>query len=653
MALLDDQRHLAHALWTTWGAKGVARRGGYEIAKRGGWLRLVETRSTAASQDQRAPLAPAGVTPPPATGTAAPRPDEQFIRLYGALDISSPIPPSWHRHPLTGHLVDPTLHWTALSDASPEDGDIKDLWELARLGWLHPQLRHWAASGDEDAAEQIWTVIEDWVDHNPPFRGPHWMCGQETSLRAINVMFLADALASSPATTSARRALVAELLAHSVARVEPTLGYALSQRNNHAISEAGFLWTATLLTDGLPHGSRLRARAARALTEAVTDQSAADGSYAQHSPTYQRVALHVLLWCLLVARSTGAAPPSGVTAAVHRSVPYLRSLVVPGSEGRVPNLGGNDGALLFALTSSSITDLRPVIAHAAAATGQASGFGPGPWDEELTWFGLLPIEGSREPGRSPQTTHALTRGTTHVVMRAGPLHHRPAHADQLHIDIWLSGRPVAVDPGSYRYTAPPPWGNALAGDDVHNVPRRVGAPQAVRAGRFFWRRWAEAKVLLSVDGADLAAVVAELELPDGARLRRLVAVREGLVVVVDQSTAAMAVRWNLPVDASIEQSTTATFAAGEGWTAYLSHGSGAELLVPSDDDPTSGWQAPTYGARERVTALIVPSDASNRVVSCFADAPAVLDLAEVSSALKGPDLELIDKLAIEQVLRAR
>lgn len=653
MSRLKDQRDLAVAVWKTWGGRGLARRVAYELAKRDGRLQRAEDRWISDAVRLPASLTSIGIRPRRGSTPLEVAPSGgDAIRLYGALDIAGAVPPDWHRHPLTGHLFDPMAHWSTLSDASVEAGDIKDVWELSRFGWLYPRLREWTETGNEDAAERIWAVIEDWVTHNPPFRGPHWMCGQETSLRGISVMFLADALAASPTSTPERRALVAELVVQSVGRVEPTLGYALSQRNNHAISEAGFLWTATLLAAGLPNAAGLQAKAAKALTEAVTDQFAADGSYAQHSPTYQRVALHVLLWCLLVARTTGAEPPRGVADAVRRSVPFLRSLIAPLSEGRVPNVGGNDGALLFDLAPVGRADLRPVIAHAAAATGQASGFGPGPWDEEMAWFGLSPIDGIADDGRAAETTHALTRGTTHAVVRVGPLHHRPAHADQLHTDIWLAGAPVAVDPGSYRYTAPAPWGDALAGDDVHNVPHRAGAPQAVRAGRFFWRRWAEGRVLLSIDQADLAALAAELELPDGTRLRRLVAVREGLVVVVDQSTEAMAVRWNLPLGVSVEQGQTSTSVAGSGWAAQLSHGPGTELLVPSDDDPASGWHAPTYGIREPLTALMARSDEIGRVASCFADAATALDLPVVVTALASVDLAAIDKGAIERVLRA-
>lgn len=564
------------------------------------------------------------------------------IRLYGGLDLEATVPPDWHRHPLTGHGYAPDAHWTTFKDADPGAGDIKDLWELSRFGWLHARLRSWAATGDEDEAEIIWRVVEDWWVANPPYLGAHWMCGQETSLRTIGVMFLADALDTSASTTDDRRAMVASLVQDAVGRVAPTLGYALSQRNNHAISEAGFLWSAVVLAPWLPHAGRLRRRAQRALTEAVADQVASDGSYAQHSPTYQRVALHVLLWCLAVERATGAAAPSGVSAAVARSVGHLGPLIAPGSEGCVPDLGGDDGALVFALAPAAIGDMRPALAHAAAATAVTSDLGSGVWDEEAAWFGLAPTSGADAPVSPSRTTHALTRGRAHAVVRAGPLAHRPAHADQLHVDVWLNGLVVARDPGSYRYTAVPPWGNALAGEDVHNVPRRRGHPQAIRSGRFFWRQWSEAIVETRTHQGPVTALVARLDL-GGVVVRRLIAVVDGFVLVADQADgASLTVRWNLP-DAVVPHTTQGcTVVQAPSWRAELRHGAEARVLTPDPGDPASGWWAPGYGRREPHVALEVETDGAGTAVAAFAVVDTHIDVSGVVAAAAALDLTGID-----------
>lgn len=656
MSLPEDPAALAAAAWRTWGARGLGRRGRYELVRRTGRLRRLEDAwPTAPPEGAR--LQRLGLSVPPSSsagpvGSALVPP----LVLYGALPLEGALPPDWHRHPITGVRLDPTRHWSELSDADPAAGDIKDIWEPARFGWLQRAVRASADQAPDDAqltAEAVWRTIEDWVERNPRYRGPHWMCGQETSLRTISAMWLAEVLDASPATTDARRALIARLVHDAVGRVAPTLGYALSQRNNHASSEAGFLWSASVLAPWLPGAGRLRQRAADALAEVVEDQFAADGSYAQHSPTYQRVALHVLLWCLAVERATGAPAPSGVRDAVARSVPFLRSLMAPGGEGRVPNLGGNDGALVFDLVDTPIGDLRPVVAHAAAATGQASGLGAGPWDREAAWFGLPPSAGLVRPAPSTGTTHPLTRGRAHAVVRAGALSHRPAHADQLHVDVWLGGVPVAVDPGSYRYTAPPPWGNALAGDDVHNLPRHPEIPQAVRAGRFFWRSWREAAVRRRIGSSEGEALVAVLDLPGGLRLRRLVAVGDEVVVVVDHAEGPgrdqVEVRWNLLADV-VRAGAGSVRATGPGWAGLLAPGPGA-VRRPTEDDPASGWHAATYALRRPLEAVVLPVGAGG-VVSAFATGAAAGRLDAVVAAAGALDLAALDAGSVDRLVSA-
>ncbi|MFP4511842.1 MAG: heparinase II/III family protein [Acidimicrobiales bacterium] len=649
MGRTTDTRELATAAWKTWGARGLVRRAAYEGRKRTiglqrteqRWLNLVAGEPPSLT---RLPIEPAIKVSPPPHGELA-------VELYGGLRLDSTIPPDWHRHPLSGNRY-PSGHWSGISDADAAFGDIKDVWELGRLGWLHPALRRWASTGDESCAELIWEVIEDFAAANPPYRGPHWMCGQETSLRAITVMFLASALDTSEHTTARRRSMVDQMVATSVGRVHLTLRYAMSQRNNHAISEAGFLWTAAVLAPQIPRAAKIENDAAQALSEAVADQFGPDGCYIQQSPTYQRLALQVLLWCLFVSRATRREPPAGIVEAVARSVGFLRSLIAPASDGRVPNLGGNDGAHLFPLAPVAIGDLRPVVAHAAAATGQPSGFGPGPWDDEPAWFGLDPSAGTAPHQVAPTvSTHPLTRGTVHAVVRGGPIPKRPAHADQLHTDIWLDGTRVAVDPGSYRYTAPPPWDNALASELVHNLPTRSSAPQAIRRGRFFWQRWSEARILLRISDDDVGAIVARLDLSDRTRLHRLVAVGAGTVVVVDHSSRPTTVRWNLPDRTRISLGDHRSNAEGAGWSAQFAHGPGAEALVPREDDPASGWHAPTYGIRLPLMPVLLRSDESGRVCSSFVTDTVAAPL--VLSRLDDLDPAAPSAAAIRQVMRAR
>ncbi len=48
-------------------------------------------------------------------------------------------------------------------------------------------------------------LLADWARWNPPFRGPHWACGQEAALRALHLA-LALALAGEDGAAALRAA---------------------------------------------------------------------------------------------------------------------------------------------------------------------------------------------------------------------------------------------------------------------------------------------------------------------------------------------------------------------------------------------------------------------------------------------------------------
>lgn len=611
------------AVLRSMGIKGVARRAAYEVAKRAGRVPIAPSDSTARLNDSW--ILPRDLVddwwrgqPSDAVAAAlgrAARVVDGHIDVFGR---TRPLgwPPTWHAD------GEELLPWTGYSDAGTRD--IKDTWEPSRFGFVGPLLRAEAAGG-QHAVPPVFLALDDWVRRNPPFLGRNWMCGQESSLRAIAVLFAVGALGGPTALDAVDRALVERLLSQTVERVAPTLGYAQSQRNNHAISEASFLWAASVLLE--PVDPKLGRRAARALRESVDDQFADDGSYAQHSFTYQRLALHTLLFVDLVCRTTGAQPPVELEDVFSRSHGLLCDLIEPRT-GALPNAGGNDGALLFDLTDRPIDDFRPLVSHLAARLGRPRPFPAGSWDEEAAWFGHAPAT-TAAPAQGVVRTasyHAVRSPRVRAVLRAGARRHRPAHADMLHLDVWIDGALIAFDPGTYRYTAPAPWGNALTGEEVHNVPRVPGHPQAVRAGRFLWRTWTDARLTDDEGGPERQRLRATLDL-DGVVITRTVTLRDEVLVVVDEATSdGMVVRWNLPDGTSVadDRADGAAFGARFG-------GGQVERHSRSFDDPTSGWRSPTYGELVPAVAVEIHAEA-HRVVSCFAPPGTAVDDA-ASTAL--------------------
>lgn len=606
----------------TFGARGVLRRMAHEVMRRSGAY-------------ARAPHhLPIEVPAPTALPHAAAL--RRFYRAHPALVetlraeadgilaghvphfagrvLDTGFPPAWHRHPLSGHAIAAELPWTRLSDAG-EGGDIKWIWEAGRFGWAITLGRAWMATEDARYRDGFWTGLRAFLDANPAPRGPHWMCGQEAGLRWMAAHLAAQACADGAPPDAAL--LMTRLAGATAARILPVLGYALSQRNNHAISELAALCSLAHAAHPCDAARQVRERAFHLLPEVLRDQFGDAGEYAQHSPTYHRLALQALL---LARPALASSPP--LTALVDdrlaRGQRWLQAQASP-LTGEAPNRGSNDGALLLPFARESYRDLRPLLLHLAAVTGLAGPQAPSLLAEEAVFCtGQIP---ERMPPPDRMLRVASDDG---LVSRLGPFdvlwrcparfRHRPADADTLHIDVRLDGREIATDPGTHAYTPPPAWAGALAETRYHNTLSVEGFSQFRRVGRFFRVGWTPAELTLLRDTPTLHAAVARTFCDHRRTVRhtRLCLHLPQAVVVLDRIEAPAPVHlqlgWTL---------------AGQGWQCrehgtytelfenpgdarsttlrVQTPGSGGATVVSAQPNGPLGWTSPTYGVLEPAT----------------------------------------------------
>jgi hypothetical protein len=490
------------------------------------------------------------------------------LQIYGGDWHPTSWPPHWHVNPFTGRSY-PRLHWTRISDDDPDRGDIKDVWEPSRLPFTFLFARAYASTGDGRYPAYWWEAIEDWAGENPPNVGVNWRCGQESSLRAIALCFGVSTFADDPSSTPARLGLVSRILGASVARVRPTLGYALSQRNNHAVSELVFL-----LSVRAPGERRLF----RLLLEVLDDQFYPDGSYSQQSFTYQRLAVQALQWLLATRLDLPPGLRSRVVEALARSRDFLARCSDPVS-GWLPNYGPNDGSMLFHLSSAHYRDFRPLLTQLGKPSSRAID------REPAIWLPLPDVEARRTSADEEPTTYRTLRGPRSLAFtRVGTGHHREAHGDQQALDLWIDGRNIVVDPGTYRYSAPPPWRNALSGPEVHALPRGHGE-ETLSVGRFLTSAMPSAVVVHHGprDGWDV--IVSKRPVEPGW-LWRAIARSGDDYVVVDAAGVDATVRWNLGALAPVD--------------VHLLTAGRVTHLEPDETDPGSGWSSEVYARREPI-----------------------------------------------------
>ena len=398
-----------------------------------------------------------------------------------------------------------------------DDRDIKFIWEPGRFGWACTLAMAYHLSRNQHYAEAFWLNTERFLNSNPPYLGPHWSSAQEVAIRLVALSFAFQVFAQSEQATPERLELFAKAIAIHAERIPPTMVYARSQNNNHLITEALGLYTASSLLPEHPLATKWHKLGWDWLQNACRTQLTPDGSYIQQSTNYHRLMLQAALWAFAVhdySFSNEPIPPE-ISILLEASTHWLWKLVDP-ETGHVPNLGHNDGAYVLPLTVCPYHDYRPVV-HAAAQRFLHSNLTPeGSWSDMGYWICSPQDQTQTKVGfdfwRCASNQRGLPTQPPHIILnqkngswatiRVATFHSRPAHADQLHLDLWWHGLNLAQDPGTYLYNAPPPWDNSLTCSLVHNTVVVDGQEFMLRAGRFLYLEWAQARVILAQTAPD-------------------------------------------------------------------------------------------------------------------------------------------------------
>lgn len=447
-------------------------------------------------------------------------------------------PPVWHCNPLNGAAIPaPERPWWQIPDFDPAVGDIKVIWEASRFDWVLSFAQR-AVMGDLEALARLNNWLADWLVHNPPYCGPNWKCGQEASIR---VMHLAMAALLLEQAREAAPGLVSLVELH-LKRIIPTLSYAMAQDNNHGTSEAAALYIggSWLALRGVAAGQRWQQLGAKWLENRVKRLIAKDGSFSQYSLNYHRVMLDTLSMVELWRRRLGL---TDFTVGFYRQVQaatfWLHSMINQ-HNGDGPNLGANDGARLLPLTDSDYRDFRPSVQLAMVLFEARRAYADdGEFNQPLLWMGLSLPEGcAPSPGSrlfDDGGFAVLRQGKTMAMLRYPRFRFRPSQADALHVDLWLAGKNLLRDAGTYSYHTDSRWLNYFPGTAGHNTVQFDERDQMPRLGRFLFGRWLKTRYLQPIQQHDQSQTVAAGYRDDkGATHRRRLELTDTSLLVEDQ-----------------------------------------------------------------------------------------------------------------------
>lgn len=475
-------------------------------------------------------------------------------RYFGWMPIESGTgePPDWFLNPFTQQRYPRRGQpWYELPDTDSQCGDIKCIWELSRWEWALLFAQQYRCTGDATFVGRLNDWLSDWLEKNPPYRGPNWKCGQETSIRVMHVAMAALILDQIGKPS---RALI-DLIRLHLLRIEPTMSYAMAQDNNHGTSEAAalFIGGSWLAACGDASGQRWAERGRYWLQDRASRLIAPDGSFSQYSVNYHRLVLDTLgtaeVWRRRLDLPAFSERLRERTQAAAR---WLYALTDP-LTGDAPNLGANDGARLLPLADTAYRDFRPTVQLAMALfAGHCAYPHDGLWNQSLQWLGVVLPDTRAPQAASRQFDNGgyavLRRGSAMAVMRYPRFRFRPSHADALHVDLWKDGVNLLRDGGSYSY-AEAEWMKYFSGTASHNTVQFDDRDQMPRLGRFLFGDWLDTEQMEPLqNGNDSTVFAAAYRDSHGARHHRRVVMEDARLRVEDRAEnfgRKAVLRWRL------------------------------------------------------------------------------------------------------------
>lgn len=538
------------------------------------------------------------------------------------------FPPNWHKDPITNYQLPIGLHWSQISDDSTTD--IKFVWEPNRFAFVYTLVRAYGITQDEKYPQAFWQLIQDWAEHNPPNIGANWKDGQEIALRLMAWTFGFYAFIYSPSTTPEHIAQFTQLIAAQAERIHANIGYAISTRSNHTISEAFGLWMVGLLFPELNDAEKYFTLGKRLLEEEAAKQIFPDGSYAMYSLNYHRFILHLYLYAIQLGKLNQSPFSTHLISALSNSITYLSHLIDPATGG-MPVYGSNDGALVLPLNNCDFTDYRPLLQLGSVITTGKPMFESGAWDEDVYWLCGIESLSQRERVSEGRVRESFPHGGTYIlrntnsraILRCTDFTSRPSHADQLHMDLWMGSDNIAIDAGTYLYSGEGIWRNGLARTSAHNTVTVDSKDQMTLVSRFTWTNWAKGKVLKHTE----SLWQGEHDGYKPVHHKRTVMALEGdRWLVIDDLEANephnYTLHWLLkdgeygvqelaPVYQVLLKYPTSKLVDSIKIQIGLMNGEGKLSTLRADPNSTYGWRSRYYGHKEPAISLLLEANQPN------------------------------------------
>lgn len=402
-----------------------------------------------------------------------------------------------------------TSHWPNMFSYSlkykqrDDIGDARTNWELNRHFQFALLAKNYYASGDKKYLDEFAELFEDWNRMNPFLYGISWASVMEVAIRTSNWCYAYAFLAKSENVPEK----IIEQLRIGILNMTDYIAAHYSRyssANNHLIVEAYAIGQSGILFNYQPWIEL----AVSLLTRELPLQNYSDGVNKELSLHYQSFYMEAMGLIMRLLVKNGIDVPATWEPMLDKMCHYLRDCM--GEYGEVIEFGDNDEGKILDLHGGKESHYEYVLGLFSCLLDTRY-IDLGNCSENLKWLftedeiatankkPLYKPNGSvtyKEGGNTILRSRdgRVLIGIDHAALGFGSIAAH-GHADALSFQMYVDGRAVLVDPGTYIYHCDLESRNEFRRTENHNTVCIGGEDQSEMLGAFLWGRKAECKLL--------------------------------------------------------------------------------------------------------------------------------------------------------------
>jgi hypothetical protein len=420
--------------------------------------------------------------------------------------------PDWFLDPSSG-LRAPDRQYCFRIDHRSEavTGNVKQVWEPARMHHLTVLAAAYAISGEDRYARRVADHLKRWWAENPFLSGIHWTSGIELGIRLISWVWirrLLDCWPEAPALFEKSDDCLRQIWWHQ--RYLDAFRSRGSSANNHVIAEAAGQLVAALAFDWFPESGGWSDRAAALLEAELENNTFPSGINREMAFEYHGLVAELGFLAAAEADLAGRPLSDRVWQTLCRMTDAVASTV--DCTLRAPRHGDSDdgrGLLLGPPNANRWTSLlalggtvfgplewwpryRSDVVATLVASISACHDGYDRPTHRIAHFDDAGMTILRTPpGAEPEIWCRCDAGPHGYLSIAAH-----AHADALAVEVRHNGIDILADSGTYCYGSEPSWRSYFRSTLGHNTIELAGRDQSDSGGPTMWMRHTGSRLIV-------------------------------------------------------------------------------------------------------------------------------------------------------------